>query len=355
VNSVSGPDHWGVLKFNLYATNFETCGLQMRRRDFIAGLGSAVVAPMLGLRSATAQQVAKPVVGFLSNGTQGNAAVALVPFLQGLREQGFVEGRNVEILSRYAESHEDRLPTLAVDLVKRHVAAIFVVPNVGFARIAKNPTATIPILFSAGGDPIESGLVANLNRPDGNVTDATFLTIRLAAKRLEILHQIVPTATSIGYLINPNNPQLEAESREGEAAARSLGVRIVAAKVATSDEIGLAVASLMEQKVGAMLPAADALFVVHADALANRYALPTIYIAPQWVRAGGLISYGGDYTEAHRIAGTYVGRILKGEKPSGLPVQQTTRVEMTLNLKTAKALGLTIPLPLLARVDKVIE
>ncbi len=331
----------------------------MRRRSFITGFGSAVVAPMLWLRLAAAQQVAKPVIGFLTNGTESSMREALAVFLQGLREQGFVEGRNVEILSRHAESQEDRLPALAADLVQRRVAAIFVVPNVGFARIAKNATATIPIVFAAGGDPVESGLVASLNRPGGNVTGATFLTIRLVAKRLEILHQIVPTATSIGYLINPNNPQLEAESREVEAAARDLGVRVVAAKASTADEIGLAVASLMEQKVGAMLPAADTLFVVQAEmlvALADRYALPTIYIGAQWVRAGGLVSYSGNGGyEAHRIAGTYVGRILKGAKPSDLPVQQSTRVEMTVNLKTAKALGLTIPRPLLARADEVIE
>jgi putative ABC transport system substrate-binding protein len=322
------------------------------------GFGSAVVAPRLGLLLAVAQPVAKPVIGFLTIATESYSRENLAVFLQGLREQGFVEGRNVEILSRYAESHEDRLPALAADLVQRHVAAIFVVPNVGFARIAKNATATIPIVFAAGGDPVESGLVANLNRPGGNVTGVTFLTIRLVAKRFEILHQIVPTATSIGYLINPNNPQLEAESREVEAAARSLGVRVVAAKVSTADEIGLAVASLVEQKVGAMLPAADTLFVVHGEmlvALADRYALPTIYIGPQYVRAGGLVSYGGSAGEAYRIAGTYVGRILKGEKPSDLPVQQSTRIEMTVNLKTAKALGLTIPLPLLARAAEVIE
>jgi putative tryptophan/tyrosine transport system substrate-binding protein len=202
--------------------------------------------------------------------------------------------------------------------------------------------------------------VANLNRPDGNVTGATFLTIQLVAKRLEILHQIVSTATSIGYLINPNNPQLAAESREVEAAARSLGVRLVVAKASTADEIGLAVASLKEQKVGAMFPAADTLFaVVQAEmlvALAGRYALPTIYIGPRQVRAGGLVSYSGNVGfESSLIAGTYVGRILKGARPSDLPVQRTTRVELAINLKTAKGLGLTVPLPLLARADEVIE
>jgi putative tryptophan/tyrosine transport system substrate-binding protein len=325
----------------------------MNRREFIAGLGSAAAWPL----AARAQQAAVPVIGYLTNGTE-SVTVTLDAFRQGLGEQGFVEGRNVEILSRYAESHEDRLPALAADLVQRRVAAIFVAPNVGFARIAKNATATIPIVFFAGGDPIESGLVANLNRPGGNVTGATFLTIRLVAKRLEILHQIVPTATSIGYLINPNNPQLEAESREVEAAALILGVRLVVAKASTADEMGLAVASLMELKVGGMLPAADTLFAVHAEmlvALADRYALPAIYIAPQWVRAGGLISYGGDNTEAARIAGTYVGRILKGEKPADLPVQQVTKMKLAINMKTAKALGLTVPLSVLALADEVIE
>jgi putative tryptophan/tyrosine transport system substrate-binding protein len=324
----------------------------MKRREFIAGLGAAAW-PL----AARAQQPAKPVVGFLTNSTESSLREVHAEFLHGLREQGFVEGRNVEV-SRHAESQEDRLPALAADLVQRRVAAIFVVPNVGFARIAKNATATIPIVFAAGGDPVASGLVANLNRPGGNVTGATFLTIRLVAKRLEILHQIVPTATAIGYLINPNNPQLEAESHELEAAARSLGVRVVAAKASTADEIALAVARLTEQKVGAMLPAADTLFAVQGEmlvALADRDALPTIYISPWWVRVGGLVSYGGDPSEADRIAGTYVGRILKGEKPSDLPVQQTTRVEMSVNLRTAKALGLTIPLPLLALADEVIE
>jgi putative tryptophan/tyrosine transport system substrate-binding protein len=324
----------------------------VKRRTFIAGLGSAAAWPL-----AARAQPAMPVIGFLSIGTEG-LDITRAAFRQGLGEQGFVEGRNVEILSRYAESHEDRLPALAADLVQRRVAVIFVEPNVGFARIAKNATATIPIVFAAGSDPVESGLVANLSRPGGNVTGVTFLAIQLVAKRLEILHQIVPTAESIGYLINPNNPQLEAESREVEAAAHSLGVRVITAKVSTGEEIGLAVASLMEQKISAMLPAADILFVDHYDmlvALAARYALPTIYIGARWVRAGGLISYGGDAIEAYRLAGTYVGRILKGEKPSDLPVQQTTRVQMTANLKTAKALGLTVPLSVLALADEVIE
>jgi putative tryptophan/tyrosine transport system substrate-binding protein len=331
----------------------------MQRRSFVTGFGSAVVAPMLSLR-LVAQPVTQPVVGFLTNGTESSMREGLAYFLQGLREQGFVEGRNVEILSRHAASQEDRLPALAEDLVQQRVAAIFVAPNVGFARIAKNATATIPIVFAAGGDPVASGLIANLTRPGGNVTGVTFLTIQLVAKRLEILHQIVPTATSIGYLINPNNPQLEAESREVEAAAHSLGVGLVVAKASTADEMGLAVASLMEQKVGGMLPAADTLFAVvqyeMLVALAERYALPTIYIGPRSVRAGGLVSYSGNVGgEANRLAGTYVGRILKGAKPSDLPVQQTTRVELAINLKTAKALGLTIPVPLLARADEVIE
>jgi putative tryptophan/tyrosine transport system substrate-binding protein len=324
----------------------------MKRREFIAGMGAAAW-PLV----VRAQQAVNPVIGFLINGTESFTQEILPVFLQGLRQEGFVEGRNVEILSRHAQ--EDRPPALAADLVQRRVAAIFVAPNDGFARIVKNATATIPIVFATGGDPVESGLVASLSRPDGNVTGVIFPAIQLIAKRLEILHQIVPTTTSIGYLINPNNPQLEAQSREIEAAALNLGVRVVAAKASTADEMGLAVASLMEQKVGAMLHAPDALFVVHADmlvALAARYALPTMYGGANWVHAGGLVSYTGNVGyEAFRIAGNYVGRILKGEKPSDLPVQQTTRVELAINLKTAMALGLTIPLPVLARADEVIE
>jgi ABC-type uncharacterized transport system substrate-binding protein len=225
-------------------------GDRMKRREFIAGIGAAAW-PL------TARAAGGDAGGRVPDHQYGEHHPNTCSVSQGLAEQGFVEGQNVEILSRYAETHEDRMPALAADLVQRRVAALGTTKIVSFARIAKNATAIIPIVFSAGGDPVESGLVANLNRPGGNVTGATFLAIRLVAKRLEILHQIVPTAASIGYLINPNNPQLEDESREVEAATHSLGVRVVLAKVSTGDEIGLAVASLMEQKVGAMLSAAD--------------------------------------------------------------------------------------------------
>jgi putative tryptophan/tyrosine transport system substrate-binding protein len=323
----------------------------MRRREFIAGI-SAAAWPL----TARAQQTAVPMIGNLSI-FQANTGVPVL-FLQGLAEQGYVEGRNIEILSRYAESHEDRLPALAEDLVRRQVAAIFVFPNIGFARIARNATATIPIVFAAGWDPVEAGLVASLDRPGGNVTGATFLTVPAVPKRLEIIHQMVPAATSIGYIINQLNPQLAAERREVEAAARSLDVRLVVVEASTPDELEAAFAALVKERVGAMLPAADRLFVVHGHlliALAARHGLPAIYISRGWVTAGGLVSYGQIGADHYRIAGSYVGRILKGEKPADLPVQQSTRTEMVLNLKTAKSLGLTVPPGLLALADEVIE
>ena len=325
----------------------------MRRREFITLLGSAAAWPL----AARAQQPALPVIGFLNSGTE--SAAGLGALRQGLGEQGYVEGRNLEILYNYAEGRYDRLPVVAADLVRRRVAVI--VSTGGPASLAAtSATATIPIVFATGGDPIELGLVASLDRPGGNATGASFLTSELTAKRLELLHEIVPAATLIGFLFNPTNSVGEAERREAEIAARILGVRLVLAHASTASETEAAFAILVEQRIGALLVAGDPLFAnVQRDqlvAFAARHAVPAIYEQREIVPAGGLMSYGAkDISGAYRLAGNYAGRILKGEKPADLPVQRSTRTEMVLNLKTAKALGLTVPLSLLALADEVIE
>ena len=329
--------------------------IKIKRREFIAGLGGAAFMP----RIARAQQRPLPVIGYL-NGGSGFAKVsqqAVAAFRRGLGELGYVEGRNVEILFRWADTHYNRLPALAADLVRRRVAVIAATGSATAALAAKSATATIPIVFTTGADPVEQGLVASLNRPGGNLTGAGFLVQELTAKRLELLHEIVPAAASIGFLVNPTNVAVQADMKEGEAAARILGVHLVIAKASTPSEIREVFAMLAGQQVGALAIGNDGLFAAQSDQLAElaiRYAMPTMH-SREFVEAGGLMAYGADLTDAWHVAGTYAGRILKGEKPADLPVQQSTRFALVLNLKAAKALGLEVPTATLLRADAVIE
>jgi putative ABC transport system substrate-binding protein len=327
----------------------------MKRRQFIALLGGAVAWPL----AARAQQRALPVIGFLIAGFTERPSIgpAARGFHEGLSEMGWVEGRNVEILYRYAENQYDRLPELAADLVRRRVAVIFCDTTLT-SVVAKKATATIPIVFAVGSDPVQAGLVASLNRPAGNATGTTYLVVELAAKRLELLHEIAPAAKSIGYLYNPNfSATIEEPSIKAlETAAGTLGLRLVTAKAITASEIEGAFAMLVGEGIGAVVISPGLVYPSNqVVALAAHYALPAIYPYRRVVEAGGLISYEGDYVGSFRVAGTYVGRILKGEKPADLPVQQSAKIELIINMKTAKSLGLTFPLNVLGRADEVIE
>jgi putative ABC transport system substrate-binding protein len=325
----------------------------VNRRELIALLGSTAATWPL---AAHAQQPAMPVIGLLS-GTERDAR-QLGPIRQGLKEEGYVEGRNVAIEYRWAEGQFDRLPALAADLVHRQVAVIVAIQSAAASLAAKAATASIPIVFSIGGDPIKFGLVSSLNRPGGNVTGTSFLVNTLGAKRLELLHEFVPSAVMIGVLVNPNNPASQSEMSDVQAAARTFGLQTYVQNASSSREIDAAFANFVQQRVTALTFAADAILARQHDqiiALAARHALPTIYFVREFVDAGGLMSYGGHIAEAYRLAGAYAGRILKGETPAKLPVQQVTKVELVLNLKTANTLGLTFPITLLGRADEVIE
>jgi putative tryptophan/tyrosine transport system substrate-binding protein len=325
----------------------------MRRREFIAGLGSAAAWPVV----ATGQQRAMPVVGYL--GPRNKDERWWAAFRRGLGEQGYVEGRNVEILRRDAVPPfpYNRFPELAADLVHRGVAVISAYGTPP-ALAAKKATSTIPIIFIVGTDPVQAGLVASLNRPGGNVTGTTDLLTELAPKRLELLHEIAPGAMSIGYLYSIGDFAVdEPWIMATENAARILGVRLVKAEAGTPSEIERAFAMLVGERIGALIigPGPPPATWRGLIALAAHYALPAMYPIRRMVEAGGLLSYTGNGTDKVRLAGTYVGRILKGEKPADLPVQQSTRMELVINLKTAKALGLTIPETLLATADEVIQ
>jgi putative tryptophan/tyrosine transport system substrate-binding protein len=331
----------------------------MKRREFIAGLGGVAAWPL----AAPAQQPSMPVVGFLNWGEESfsrtrEGAAGFIAFRQGLGEHGYVEGLNVAILFRWAEFRYDQLTAMAADLVGRRVAVIVTTGGIAPALAAKAATTTIPIAFQLGADPVEFGLVSSLNRPGGNITGATFLTQALIAKRLELLHQAVPTATSIGYLVNPKSVQTAVMLREAETAARILGIRLVILNATIPSEIEAAFAIIVAQRVDALCVDTDPFFTAHGieiSALAARHAVPAIFGFHAIVEAGGLMSYGSDVSDAYRLAGSYAGRILKGEKPADLPVQQSTKVELAINLKTANALGLTFPITLLGRADRVIE
>jgi ABC-type uncharacterized transport system substrate-binding protein len=325
----------------------------MRRREFIAGLGSAAAWPL-----AARAQRAVPVVGYLNARAPGDDPHLLAAVRQGLKEAGYVEGQNVTIEYRFADNQNDRLPGMASDLVRRQVAVIFAAPTPA-ALAAKAATTTIPIVFEVGTDPVAVGLVASIARPGGNVTGVTNLTAELAPKRLELLHEMVPSATSFALLLNPTNPAVaEAELKESQAAARTLGLQLHVLSASTERDLDTVFATLVRLRAGALVVASDAFFVSRSAelaALTARYAVPAIQIAREFVVAGGLMSYGSPLIDGYRLAGSYVGRILKGEKPGDLPIQQATKAELIINMKTARALGLTVPLTLLGRADEVIE
>ena len=323
------------------------------RRKFLATLGGAAAWPL----AAHAQQSALPVVGFLAGETPELRAGHVRAFRQGLSEQGYVEGRNFAFEFRWAEGRNDRLPALAADLVRRQVA-VLVAGGTPPALAAKAATSTIPILFDTGGDPIDLGLVSSLNRPGGNLTGATSLNVEIGPKRLELLHELVPTARIIGLLVNPANPNGDALTREVQGAARGLGLQLHVLNASTERDFEPAFATLTHMQAEGLVIATDGLFFTNGEqlgALVLRHRLPAIFAYHEFAAAGGLMSYGGNLIDQFRLLGVYAGRILKGERPADLPVQQVTKVELIINMKTAKALGITVPLPLLGRADEVIE
>jgi putative tryptophan/tyrosine transport system substrate-binding protein len=325
------------------------------RREFLVGLCTALVWPF----AARAQQKRVPVIGLLSSTSPRPAGPFLAAVRQGLSETGYVEGQNVAIEYRGAEGHYDRLPALAADLVGRKVDVIAALNDV-LAHAAKGATSTIPIVFVCAGDPISDGLVASLARPAGNLTGVSLLNAELTPKRLELLSELVPLAKVIALLVNPNNPNAERIMRDAPEAARVRRAQLPILKAGTEGEIDAAFSTLVQLQAGALalVIAPDGFFFSRSEqlvALASRHAVPAIYGWREAVAAGGLMSYGASLTDVYRQAGIYLGKILKGEKPADLPVQQPTRFELVINLKTAKALGLTVPQTLLARADEVIE
>ena len=326
----------------------------MRRRDFITFVGGAAAWPV----AARAQSPTLPVVGFLSSASPDQDAGRLRGFRQGLSEAGFIEGRNVAIEYRWAEEQNDRLPGMAADLVRRQVAVIVQAGQVAGALAAQAVTRTIPIIFLTGGDPVALGLVASLNRPGGNVTGVTTLSVELEPKRLELLHGLVPAAKTVGALINQTSPNAGVQSKSLHEAARTLGRTLQILSASTEPDFETVFAKLVELRAGGLVIGNDGLFISKPErlaALAVRHAMPTIFQFRPFAAAGGLMSYGGDLADLYRLSGSYTGRILKGEKPADLPVLQATKVEMIINMKSAKALGIDVPLPLLGRADEVIE
>jgi putative ABC transport system substrate-binding protein len=327
----------------------------MRRREVITLLGGTAVTWPLAAR---AQQPAMPVIGFLHSGSPGPLADQVAAFKQGLNESGYVEGRNVAIEYRWAEGHYDRLPALAADLVARKISVLAPAGGVPPALAAKAATAIIPIVFLMGSDPLKAGVVASLNRPERNVTGVSFLENSLGTKRLELLSRMAPTATTIGMLVNPTNPDAEIETKDAQAAAQALGRKLLVVKANTANDIEVAFATLVAQGAGAFTIGGDPFFTSQRGliiALAARDRLPSMYPHRIFSAAGGLMSYGTSFTEAYRQWGVYIGRILKGTKPADLPVIQPTKFEFVLNLKAAKALDLEVPPSLLAITDEVIE
>jgi putative tryptophan/tyrosine transport system substrate-binding protein len=324
----------------------------MRRRDFIALIGGAAARPL----AARAQQAVMPVVGFVRSESLADATNLVTAFRQGLKEAGFVEGQNVTVEYRSGEGQRERLQSVVAELIRRPVSVI--AGNSVAMLAAKAATATIPVVFASGGDPVQQSLVASLNRPGGNVTGVVFLSGTLGTKRLELLRQIAPKATAIGMLANPNTTETETERTDVQSAAQAIGMQLIVADVSSDRDIEPALAALVQRGVGALLVGAGGFMTSHRErivALATRHALPAMYGLREFVAAGGLMSYGTSITDAFRQVGVYTGRILKGEKPADLPVMQSTKFELVLNLKTAKTLGLAIPPSLLALADEVIE
>jgi ABC-type uncharacterized transport system substrate-binding protein len=324
----------------------------MRRREFIALGTAAAVWP----RAARAQQPL-PVIGFLNSGSRETFAPMLSAFLQGLKENGYVEGQNVTIEYRWADGQYDRLAALVGDLIQRRVSVI-AATSTPANLVAKAATTTIPIVFTTGGDPVQLGLVATLGRPGGNVTGVTQMTGEVAPKRVELAHELVPQATALGLLINPANPLAETVKRDSQAAALKLGLQLNVLNASTDAELDAAFETFRQMRAGALVIGTDAFFNNRLEklaALATRNSVLAVYEYHQFVAAGGLASYGGSIIDSYRLAGGYVGRVLKGEKPADLPVQQATKVELIINLKTARALGITVPQSVQSRADEVIE
>jgi ABC-type uncharacterized transport system substrate-binding protein len=328
----------------------------VRRRDFIKVISASTVLWPLAAR---AQQPAMPVIGYIGGQSPDLWASRLRAFRQGLSETGYIEGQNVAIEYRWAEGRYDQLPEFAADLVRRQVNVIAAPGSTPAVVAAKAATVTIPIVFLTAADPVEAGLISSLNRPGGNVTGVTALSVELGPKQLELLHEFVPTVNVIALLVNPASPILaEAQSRDMPATARRLGLQLHVVHASTKRDFDSVFATLVQLRAGGLVIGGEALFTsgsAQLAALALRHAVPAIYQFREFAAAGGLMSYGGSLMDGHRLAGIYTGRILKGEKPADLPVQQTMKVELVVNLKTAKALGLTVPQSLLARADEVIE
>ena len=326
----------------------------MRRREFVAGLGGATLAwPVAG----RAQESALPVIGYLTDWTVEADAVPLAAFRQGLSETGYVEHRSVAIEYRWAENTKARLPALVDDLIRRRVAVIAAngTPSV---LAAKSATRTIPIVFMTGGDQVEQGFAVSLPRPGGNLTGVTLRNTEVSAKLLEIMHKLLPGETTLAFLRNPTSQQQEVQTIELQVAARTLGVRLLVVNASDPSEFEAAFATVVRERAGGLVVGGDAMLIIARDQLfayAARHALPTIYYYRELAEAGGLMSYGASLAEIFRVVGVYTGRILKGESPADLPVQQATHIQLTINLRTAKALGLTIPETLLATADEVIQ
>jgi putative ABC transport system substrate-binding protein len=326
----------------------------MRRREFIAFLSGAAAWPL----RARAQQTMMPVIGLLGATTAQSYAAQLTAFRQGLNETGYFEGRNVMIEYRWADNQYERLPTLAADLVRRQVAVIATIGGNASSLAANAATATIPVVFHGSVDPVEAGIVTSPKRPGRNITGVVTLNLEVAPKRLELLHELLPTVNIIGLLVNPTNPLTATWLKDVLAAGRVLGLELHVLHASTELDFDPAFATLLQLRAGGLVIGTDGFFVSRSEqlaALAIRYAVPAIFQYRAFAAAGGLMSYGGSVTDSYRLAGVYTGRILKGDKPADLPVQQSTKIELIINLNSAKALGLTIPRSLLGRADEVIE
>ena len=330
-------------------------GAAMKRREFLSLIGGAAIAWPLAAR---AQKTTTPLIGWLASGTSEGYAPFAAAFRQGLSKTGYVEGQNVAIEYRWAEGQNDQLPALAADLVRRQVA-IIAAAGTPSAFAAKAATATIPVVFSTGLNPVEAGLVASLHRPGGNITGVSNFVAVLVAKQFELLHELIPNSGVFGVLLNPTDPYISPYiTRDVQAAGRTLKREIQILNASTEDQIDAAFSTFAQLRAGAVIIGADTFFVSRRDqliALAARHAIPTVYFLRDFVAAGGLMSYGSNLADSYRLVGVYVGRILKGEKPTDMPVQQPTKIELFINLKTAKTLGITVPPSMQARADEMIE